>query len=765
MIKGCRDYLLHTDYTFTFVDGGDLAWHRTGDVMMAMASCRRVNSETKPHPWQEVVHEDDVANLMERGDRRTTRRTSMQDNATSRRPWRLAPREPRNPPPPPPASTSTTEIRRLAAPVREEPPPAQEGLCLIRRLLELDGDLPQRVREGLAVLPEYVRDNTDATLQDMNVAESGRFAVALQAFVSILMVEMGEIIDRHIQEREDAQQDNDTHALMQLGLGMGKGNGEGGGRDDDHRPPWRPRKRGRDARRRALNRRRRNLDMDVAEWQARAGPTHDHAIAQTSQIARQLRSALSQPVQVRDRTGMCREESDRMQEAMMQSGDRGSLIMLAAALEMVGSILFDLRSTINIHVLSQAARARETRRRRRHVRGPSASSGLYPPRRRRARSKRPEPDLTNLMQNTMVVKNGVQLGDIPEEEVNAIAIRVQDTLRDTHGEAFRNLLTNDIALRAARNQRSKVPAVRKVAKAVEQRIKFPDATLKQVKKEGKKLWAKVRAAALKWARKKKHLDLLQMDVQLLAGAVPLVSFMQTQLDVVNVEDDNTAPYENGEDEHRKLCGDEGLWYNRLQEELQRLKKGGRAVGAHVAQLHYYVKQLRTGRIWDQARAEALDALLVSMNDEEVDERNDHADEWALKWRRGAVAFLGADDRACLDAPYVPDAEQLRAAECEMFARLREEMAEELASMRAQASEDAIMAEALAECTQTPSGPSCWSATSTERAVTITGGNKGVKRSLATASVTNVVEDGNGVTVSVRVSSSRPSRTVGVQTDG
>ena len=153
--------------------------------------------------------------------------------------------------------------------------------------------------------------------------ELGRFALSLQALASILVTEMREIIERHIRDRESRENEVgeetfevEEEAFMQLGGGRGDRDDQG----EQDRGPWRPRKRSRTSRRRALSRRRRNLDMDVAEWQARAGPRHDHAISQTTQIARQLRSALSQPVVDRDRTGMCRSESDNMLQAMNHVG-------------------------------------------------------------------------------------------------------------------------------------------------------------------------------------------------------------------------------------------------------------------------------------------------------------------------------------------------------------------------------------------------------------------------------------------------------------
>ena len=376
-------------------------------------------------------------------------------------------------------------------------------------------------------------------------------------------------------------------------------------------------------------------------------------------------------------------------------------------------------------------------------------------RRRRTRGYRQEDDRTSLMQGALVVREGVQIGHLPDEEATKIATQLQKSLNEAEGDQFRHPLRSDLAMRPARNVRSKVPAVQKVAKEIEGRIKYAYQTIKEVKKQGKKLWMRVRAAALKWARKKSRpLELLQREVSLSMVDQGL-SLMQTQLDVVAVESQETPPYEHAENEGG-LCGDDALWYQRLQLELQRIQKGGHAIiGAHAAQLHYYLKQMRATGVFDNNRAEGLDAFLVSLADEPTDETSSRADEWALKWRLRVVAFVGADDRTCQAEPYRPDLSALRRQECEMFAELRREIESETAaskSSNAQAEEDRVLAQAMND-----EGGMALSTRSSE------GSRK--RLGFVSASVQSVGVEGNGdVVVSFRVASHKSRRTIGVQTE-
>ena len=136
--------------------------------------------------------------------------------------------------------------------------------------------------EGYAVLPEYMRDNTLCTLRDISLAELTRFSMSLQAVVSILLVELNAIVQEVLHKKV---REGDEQSLMQVGRPGAEGDNPDGG---DGRPPWRPRKRGRTTRRRALNRRTRNMDMHVTEWATAAGGSHAEAIQRTEDISKRF---------------------------------------------------------------------------------------------------------------------------------------------------------------------------------------------------------------------------------------------------------------------------------------------------------------------------------------------------------------------------------------------------------------------------------------------------------------------------------------------
>ena len=225
----------------------------------------------------------------------------------------------------------------------------------------------------------------------------------------------------------------------------------------------------------------------------------------------------------------------------------------------------------------------------------------------------------------------------------------------------------------------------------------------------KRVWQKVRGHVLKWARKKTAarraaVELLQRELVVHAGmwqdglatfTEDHVSLMQTTAlaDVVDVEDSVTEPCAemNAPD---GLVGDEGMWFSRLQLELQRLKKSV-AIGAHVSQLKYHLAVYKTGDLLSRDRADALEALLAAYQDEPTDEGSCVADAWGERWARWTRAFLGVDDRERLDSPWCPDLAVLRCNEASMFAEIAAEYKNERAATRAQRMDDLAMAEAMA----------------------------------------------------------------------
>ena len=356
------------------------------------------------------------------------------------------------PPPPRVPATSATSSTPLV-PV---------GVELLRQLLEMDQDLPTNTTEGCGVMPAYMRDNAQATFADMSVPRLARMMMSVHAFLSILGIELASLIQDELEARERIA--GDASSLMQLGSAPGgHGNRD---REGDDRPPWRPRKRCRDARRRALIRRRRNLNEDLAEWDVQ----HSQGRVRCAQtlIARELRNALSQRAQPEERIGLNRSESDRIQDLFHRSGDRGAVITTAAILEMVAMMLLDFSAVCNIHILTNPTRMNAPRPVRRRlaasVQAQQMRRRVAPPRRRR--NPHGNADETTLMQTSSSARkapvDGVQTGHMPAKAMEAVVAMVEEELQGTSAE-LRPLLHHALRTRATNNLRSKVPALREVS--------------------------------------------------------------------------------------------------------------------------------------------------------------------------------------------------------------------------------------------------------------------------------------------------------------
>ena len=220
---------------------------------------------------------------------------------------------------------------------------------------------------------------------------------------------------------------------------------------------------------------------------------------------------------------------------LREGGDRGGLIVLASSLEMVSLILLDLRSVINVHVLNQAIEARRAQRRRRM----SARASSSPRRRTSRRDVRDgSEDFNSLMQTPV---NGKLVGPIPKQEAVKVAANLVKQVDPVTDVESKMLLRMDLQVRAVRNLKSKVPALREVANHVIKDLETPNKKVVEMKKQGKKLWMQLRRAALKWARKKATVELLQTGWALTNVDGSEVMLMQTQIDLA--EESPTEPIE------------------------------------------------------------------------------------------------------------------------------------------------------------------------------------------------------------------------------
>ena len=110
-----------------------------------------------------------------------------------------------------------------------------------------------------------------------------------------------------------------------------------------------------------------------------------------------------------------------------------------------------------------------------------------------------------------------------------------------------------------------------------------------------------------------------------------------------------------------------------------------------------MKQLRLGEVYDRARLEAVDALLVTYQDEDCDEAacSSHADDCAIRWLQRLKSFVGVDERTRVDVgPWNPNVQTLSHNAEQMFQALCMEVAAEKEDAAAQELEDKIMATAL-----------------------------------------------------------------------
>ena len=115
--------------------------------------------------------------------------------------------------------------------------------------------LSKKSRMDMA-FPQYVLNNTEATLSDMPPMDFTRTVLALKAAFVIMYAEIGVIIIDGIIDMRERESRDDTSSLMQTGMIGASGDGKQGGNEDEERPPWRPRKCPKNNRRRRLIRRR-----------------------------------------------------------------------------------------------------------------------------------------------------------------------------------------------------------------------------------------------------------------------------------------------------------------------------------------------------------------------------------------------------------------------------------------------------------------------------------------------------------------------------
>ena len=152
---------------------------------------------------------------------------------------------------------------------------------------------------------------------------------------------------------------NEESACVQAPQAGRLGGADGGVRRRSVKLPWRPHKAAHvSTRRRRLQRRRRSLSMDVAEWAALAGPQHQDAIFATKRVAEELRNVVSAPARPVGEVGLCRSKSNRLQALLRERGDAGALILLAGLLEILSLIILDVCNVVNVHILHRAAEIR-----------------------------------------------------------------------------------------------------------------------------------------------------------------------------------------------------------------------------------------------------------------------------------------------------------------------------------------------------------------------------------------------------------------------
>ena len=137
-------------------------------------------------------------------------------------------------------------------------------------------------------------------------------AMQTSLFIILALAELGVVIENVMSRRGDG----DASSLMQLGAARMGGRKSNEDVPDSNRLFWRPRKSLKTSRRRRMMRSRWSLENDFAELAANAGPGHNEANRNTRLIQNQVRRMLGQRVEIDDRTGVSRNESNNMQAAM-----------------------------------------------------------------------------------------------------------------------------------------------------------------------------------------------------------------------------------------------------------------------------------------------------------------------------------------------------------------------------------------------------------------------------------------------------------------
>ena len=300
-------------------------------------------------------------------------------------------------------------------------------------------------------------------------------------------------------------------------------------------------------------------------------------------------------------------------------------------------------------------------------------------------------DDTNLMQGEMVVAqpagaiDGVQNGPIPDDAADSVFEDIGE-----HKTRF-PLLKVAMKLRAKRNLGSKVPAVRKVAGILHRRLfEVPDTTLSPAtKKQASKVWTRVRRACLKWARRLLVKRPPAMAIADMAAGPPeedVVAMMQRP-----GQPGTQIHWPRGDSQDAE---NERYFFQKLQKELESTKLKHK-IGAHVAQLLYYIRKMKIEGVVASDRAAASEALLFAYGNEDAEETSCRADEWAGTWNQRLRAFLGAGPDMNLDSPWQPDPDRLSESESAMLAALHEEDRQMSLAAQAQRDDDAAMASELA----------------------------------------------------------------------
>ena len=195
-----------------------------------------------------------------------------------------------------------------------------------------------------------------------------------------------------------------------------------------------------------------------------------------------------------NRNGVCRAKSDALQAALAGRGNRGVMMLISAVMEMLAALLLDLKSVLTSHVLTKVHQrkksAAEEAARNSHEDGRSVVwRGRWGCNDASAQGRGPNRTHTR----------GRSPGDSPAG--------LQPYPPGAHARIMQHP-----QVMAVRNGKSKVSAVRKVSELLTKKISNLYGE-QQVKSKGyaEAIWKQLQSSALKWARKKSRVELLQVS--------------------------------------------------------------------------------------------------------------------------------------------------------------------------------------------------------------------------------------------------------------